>query len=708
MIIGPQSILGRSGKPPRTKGGKKVRAEKTETIVLDDVNNESYEQSENYKFQKTTQAPKSVEQTFQKKSYDGAYRSFEDAKKIKSIYLEAKVALKAKKKRLAERKLKQYIKIGGKDAQYSDIVLYELARIKQNENDHKEAESLLKGLVTMNPPSAIRGLGYFRLSQSQTQLGQSSKGLETLFKVNLKEVPKKYHSNLFVYWGDLAFDQGKWLESSLAFLKARKQSGDRSLKNRLENIIKNNIQSKLREEDLEFLEKEYSTAFPLNDVQLRLVNLYLAQGKKAKAQLVINSLSSRSQSDRLLGKKISMLEKRMNSQNDFSTMRVGVLMPLSGRKASFGESFVKGLRIALRNYTKNNKKIEIVLADVGPTEQTALTAFERLVFQDKVMMVLGPLSGKKSQFLAQYSMEWGVPLVTLSPRPGLLKLGDTIFRVGFSPYGEMYSLISYAKEQYDYDRFAILFPEDNYGLEYSKAFFAAAKELGVKVTAAESYLPKNTDFKLHIENMVGLSFPYARSSEKGALIAHRQSTIGRPLTKSEKSKVELPPIADFQALVIPDTYRALGQIIPSLSYFNIRNVKLLGPSSWKSDRLLQRAGHYLKKAVVIDSFSLQRNNYVTKQLITVYQRDFGKGPNKIAAFGYDLGLAIRKVYSSSEINSREQLKSRLTNLGEVEGAAGKYVWDSSRDALKEAQLFQVNRGSFDYLGSVKVQGSLEQ
>ena len=94
-------------------------------------------------------------------------------------------------------------------------------------------------------------------------------------------------------------------------------------------------------------------------------------------------------------------------------IRIGVLAPITGPLATPGKDMVDGLRLYWQqaNYTAGGRKVELVIADTTCNPDQALNQARRLVHQEKVHLMIGPLCGHEGPAVAQVSKETGVPLV---------------------------------------------------------------------------------------------------------------------------------------------------------------------------------------------------------------------------------------------------------------------------------------------------------
>jgi branched-chain amino acid transport system substrate-binding protein len=590
--------------------------------------------------------------------------------------------------------------------EFADEAHLILARRAFADRDPETAIRHANEILNMNPPSKLRGQAILIKAKSEVETGSRRSALSTLARIDLTEIPKETRGELFELWGKTAELEGKNLEAVLALVKATKEASSAEQKSQLEKNIQTLISGRLSESELEFVLKEYPADWPSAEVLLRLAAIRATSGNKPEAQKLYQTVIAQNPPNSIAARRAQEGIARLNSLTNAFSNRIGVLVPLSGEQESIGKIVVEGLRAAVKDL-KGGSAIEFVVTDVGPNPDSARQAFERLVFEDKVMAVVGPLSGSQAETVARASAEWGVPNISLSARPGLTDLSPFLFQYALTPDRQVRALVAYVKEKLNAKRFAILFPRDSFGKEFATAYFDAVKEWDGVVTAAESYDPQQVDFKNQIENIVGKSFPQWRKKELESQVQSLKEKLGRDPTKKEIGKIELPPIVDFDVLMIPDTFKAVGQIVPALMYADILTPKILGPSTWNNARLLARAGQYLDGALFVDVFSPERASRSTKEFVEKISEIKGSAPTAFMATAYDVGLALKSVYSQTLPASRDDLKDALLNLGNIEGVCGVQIWNERRQPLSEVQLFQVRKGSFAHQGGIVIRPAKE-
>lgn len=630
------------------------------------------------------------------------YRSEQDSPEAGRFYLQARQKYDSgnRKEGLAEiqRYLGQFPK-----GQFADEATFLLAKQAFDNNDAEGAAKLFQRISEMSPPSKLRGDAIYFEALSHSQLGRRKDALATLAKIDIREVNAENRAKVFTLWAKLAGDEGRFLEATLALVKARKELVLPAQQKEIDVQVDDQIENRLSEAELNFLVKEYPVEYPNGQAQLRLVTLKLAQGNRTEATAILEGILATQNPGSALHVKASQLLSRMQSLGDARVERVGAILPLSGRQETIGRAIADGLQMGVKN-AGSSTEVDVVLADSGPSEESAIQAFERLVFEEKVMGIVGPPSGAQAEVLAKKAGEFGIPYIATAARPGLLeKGGNFVFRLALTPERQVRALVGYAKDRLSARRFAILFPEDNFGKEFASEFFKAVKDFEGEVTAAESYRVGQTDFKVQLENMLGLGFPGFRKSEYETLYKELEEKLQRKPSRKESEEL-LKPVLDFDVIFIPESAKTLGQIVPALSSIlvNEKMPQLMGPATWKNSETLLRTGQYLDNAIFVDAWSPERQSKMTQDFLEKFKLKKGSNPNVFSAQGFDIGMAIRLAYGTRAPSGRDELRARLENLGSVDGTLGIHTWDSKREVLSELQLYQIKRGAFVHQGGITI------
>ena len=94
-------------------------------------------------------------------------------------------------------------------------------------------------------------------------------------------------------------------------------------------------------------------------------------------------------------------------------IKIGFLIPLTGPLATPGKDMAAGFGLFWEqvNHQAAGRKVQVVTADTTCNPDQALTQARRLVHQEKVHFMVGPLCGHEGPAVAQVSKETGVPLL---------------------------------------------------------------------------------------------------------------------------------------------------------------------------------------------------------------------------------------------------------------------------------------------------------
>ena len=116
---------------------------------------------------------------------------------------------------------------------------------------------------------------------------------------------------------------------------------------------------------------------------------------------------------------------------------VGVVLPLSGRlTSSFGVPIDQGLRLALEEINSGqlgDARMTFIVEDDMSTVEGAVAAFEKLIHEDGVSVILGPATSAMTK--EAFPIAEDNRIVAVSPTSaarGLSALGDYVFRVSLA------------------------------------------------------------------------------------------------------------------------------------------------------------------------------------------------------------------------------------------------------------------------------------
>jgi ABC-type branched-subunit amino acid transport system substrate-binding protein len=187
------------------------------------------------------------------------------------------------------------------------------------------------------------------------------------------------------------------------------------------------------------------------------------------------------------------------------------------------------------------------------------------------------------------------------------------------------------------------------------------------VTAAQIYSPKETDFRYVVQRLVGTYYVDVRGDEYRLRLKEQKDNPKAKSVRSETPESLLPPIVDFDAVFIPDSAKALGQIAAMLSFNDVKGIKLLGTNIWNVPGLQKRAGNWTKDLLFVDSFVTSDAIFENSAFVRDYKALFNEEPGIFELQGYDSALVLRQLISQG-YSSRETLNRALGGMHDIPGA----------------------------------------
>jgi branched-chain amino acid transport system substrate-binding protein len=214
------------------------------------------------------------------------------------------------------------------------------------------------------------------------------------------------------------------------------------------------------------------------------------------------------------------------------TIKVGLLATLEGAFTVLGEDSVRGAELAFQehNYTAGGKKLVIVKGSSDASPDSAVAAARKLVEQDGVQILIGPLSGDEGIAVANYAKTQpqvtfvngtsGAQATTMSVK------APNFFRFGGDGAQWMAGLGSYAFNTLHWKKAAILGEDYSYPYTQAAGFMAEFCGLGGQVTKRVWAPLTTTDWSSYVAQLPrdvdGVVFLTGGTNTVNALKAYTQ------------------------------------------------------------------------------------------------------------------------------------------------------------------------------------------
>ena len=359
---------------------------------------------------------------------------------------------------------------------------------------------------------------------------------------------------------------------------------------------------------------------------------------------------------------------------------VGVLLPLSGKYAVYGESTLHGIECAVGVYEPcvGPAGMRLVIRDSEATTGGVIGAVDELAAEN-VVAIVGPLMSATAPEAARRAQELGIPMISVSQREGIAEVGDYVFRNSVSDVSEMATLADYAVNKLRLHRFFVIYPPSKKGSEYRGLFTEAVRTLGGTVVGAQSFSP--TEGRV-VDELRGrfLAEQQMASAEEGA---------------APEPMIDLSTTGDFDALFVADSVGVGAYISGRMSLSaagSARHYKLLGISRWDDQKLVDRAGNGVAGAIFADSFFKGAPDESVSTFVTRFQQAYDTAPTMLEALGYDsMRILISAVQEKGAVR-RDSIREALARTVNFPGVTGKTSFDEQGNAKKEMWVLTIADG----------------
>ncbi len=510
----------------------------------------------------------------------------------------------------------------------------------------------------------------------------------------------------------------------LAFLKAHQRAGTNKQKEAVLPQLKAAISmlpADVIRRELDRLDGRFPSSYCLYFLGADLE----AAGSFGDAIAVFSDFRDRYPGHELAAKARGRIEE-LKSAGYGQKIRIGCLLPLSGRYESFGNRALHGIELAVSLAQEGGQSdagppIELIVADTASDPQKAVQQVQRLD-EERVKAIIGPIATARPA--AKEAQARGIPIAVFSQASEIGQTGGYVFRNFITPKMQAEALAAYASEALGVERFAILYPDESYGRAFMNLFWDALLAREAALTGLEKYNPAHTDFSDPIKKLVGLYYEVpediAEERQQGP-VAEEKSPPGdfpsavegggsfgeNPLLNEaiaraadpEDEDAEPEPVVDFEAVFIPDSPDKAGLIIPQLAYYDVDDVVCLGTNLWHSRRLIAMARRHAQGAVFSAGFFADSSSRPVRRFVTAFADIYGKEPEFIEAIGFDTAELLIRLMRRSEYLGRRYIRERLKRMPPFSGVTGRTWFDANGEAVKELYLLQLSGSRFVEAGS---------
>ena len=335
---------------------------------------------------------------------------------------------------------------------------------------------------------------------------------------------------------------------------------------------------------------------------------------------------------------------------------VGVVLPLTGRFSyAAGSPLLQSFELALSEINAarpHGVELRLIIEDDQSTIEGAVAAFNKLIHQDGVSVILGPVNSDQTKEAFPIAQENQV--VAISPTSaarGLSAIGDFVFRVALTTDILIPRGIEVTHTKLGYQRVATLYDAaDLFSTDGDASVQEVLAAKGIEVVTTETFQGGDTDFSEQLTRIQALDpdviFVSSQPPEKPGIL-----TQGHQLGISAPFIVRTLTEADVQA-----------------------------------------AGVAAESAMTFVGWGAAVDTPGNQAFVENYSTQFGAAPSNFAARAYAAFYILAEAIERAQSTDAAALQDALASVRDFDTILGKFSFDANGDAVYDPKVLVVKDG----------------
>jgi ABC-type branched-subunit amino acid transport system substrate-binding protein len=367
-------------------------------------------------------------------------------------------------------------------------------------------------------------------------------------------------------------------------------------------------------------------------------------------------------------------------------VKVGLLLPLTGRAADLGQDMLKAAEMALFDAGVNS--VVLLPRDTGGEAGRAAQAARDLI-DEGAELLIGPLFSSAVQAVTPVAQAADVRVLAFSNVTSVAEPGT--YLLGFRPEEQIERVVQYALDQ-DLGTFAGLAPDDAYGRTAMQALQRAVLDRGGELSKI-LYYPSN------LEDPSPIVREIANYPARQAALAQEKKVIESLIEDQDdeddvaKAVLEQLETMDtfgpppFDAILIADGSDRLRSVASLLTFYDVdpEDIQFLGTIRWQDDPRV------LEEEALAGGWFAGSSPSAFAAFDQRFQNAFGKKPEPLASLAYD--ATALSVIVQRDLGDRRYTAASLTDREGFAGATGLFRLQPNGLAQHGLAVLEVADGS---------------
>ena len=328
-------------------------------------------------------------------------------------------------------------------------------------------------------------------------------------------------------------------------------------------------------------------------------------------------------------------------------IRIGLLVPLTGKNSEIGQSIIKSTRLAVNKI--NDLSIEIIPRDTQSNPESTLKAARELT-KSGIKIIIGPVFNKNLIYLNELTEVTFLSLTNMNDN-----FSNNIINAGINATSQLNAIKKFI-ELNKIKKTIFLTPDVNYKNEVKKAITNSKIKIvknyiyNTDPTKLTQQIEKVTQYDTRKQNLVDEIMRLEKSNQDNKEV----------LIESLKKRDTLGSVK-FDSIIIADFDESLKSVTTSLLYTDISPKKkyFITLNQWFDESLLKE-----KSSQPLYFPSINKENY--ENFSSEYFEKFNQYPNQLSFLSFDLvGLIYYLILQNNSIVSEKIFKKKTLFKGKI-------------------------------------------
>ena len=360
------------------------------------------------------------------------------------------------------------------------------------------------------------------------------------------------------------------------------------------------------------------------------------------------------------------------AKQDESILKVGLIVPLSGKHQEIGKSVLNSIRLALSKI--NDNQIEIFPKDNYSNPEKTLFAAKQLE-KEGIQIVIGPIFYQNLIYLEEVQ---NLTFLSLSNKTKIIP--KNVITIGVNANSQISAIVNFIKKE-NLNKTIVLVPKSNFedelrnALVKSKYEFMNIYSYDVEPNKLTSQIKQITAYSERTKKLEKI----IEFVEKGIEILEKEEELENLKKKYTLGEVDLDSVVinekelknlkkkytlgeiNFDSVIIANFGENLKSVTNSFSFSDVtaQDVKFITLNQWFDETLLKESS---TNQIYFPSINL--TNY--SKFRETYFKSYNKYPPQISILSYDiLGLIyyIKKVQGDNLV--KNIFNKKMSYIGEI-------------------------------------------